>query len=210
MKDYLNYKEKGEKPTYIKNFKMNGDKIKVMFANGDKNIVPNTKENKEKIEQKLQNQVAIGEKNYGNKVLSSLFLGSVFIIILSSTTAFVVEQILKDNLSNLVNLIGVTGSTGLSAFVGLKAKKNLGLALDIRKSKEFIENKELLKEITIKNKGYLLDGVSSKAMKTFKNDGPSINDVEKKFKLNDFEIILNNKKIEEEIGLDYNVKTLKK
>lgn len=204
MKDYsLNQEEKSK---FILNYKADNNKIHINFANGDKVIIPYTKENEEKILDVMERQVRLSDtklRNVKNEFLSAAVFGVLglllsLVILLGSTLGVLT---ISGKYFFLFNL-----SLGLMLVDGtllVQTKKEIN---DIKKNKYFLEHERTLNDRVKDNENmlYKTHNVTKKQVKNTKEDEVvfTINSVDN-IPFSDLEQIMANIQREDTFEFDY-------
>ncbi len=204
MLDHSQSKE--ERSKFILDYKIEGNNIIINLANGDKQIVPLTKENEQKILDNMKHQItSIDENKYYEtiKKIKDENNSRILYCFIFASMLIIPTSILINHIIPIIILLACLG------YMVKQNLENIYLSLiekDYEKSKLFIENKELFDK-KVKNMTNALQRTSKKTKESISNveeDKPliTINTLDS-IPQKDLKTIINNLSREEYFNFDY-------
>lgn len=215
MKDYTINKE--DKKMFILSYKIKDKNIIAKLATGEKYIIPYTKENEEKILERMIEQIT-KYPSFEKKAAIDYCITTILAFIIGVATILIGRNDLPQLFANptiktiIASIPTFVAGTITTIAVGLSVTAK-NILKDFRKNKLYLDNEEDLNN-KVKESQNILSNVTNKT-KRMVNTTPenkpvfNINKIDK-VSLEDLKQILENIKRDEEFAFDYEPKKLKR
>lgn len=205
MKNYaLNFEDSR---SFILNYKVEENEIKVNFASGEKYIVPYSMENERRILEKMKNQILFSEEfeKKQQKRFSSSLKWSLWDVAMISLIAVIMSNGIA-NYSPIINVIIMCFYT-IDIFFRIYSMIDSNVKYkDIQKNKMFLKNEELINSKVRSNQNILCNTKieTRNLITSTPEEKPvfNLNNIDK-IDSNELEYILYNIKRDERFGFDY-------
>jgi len=205
MKNYaLNFEDSR---SFILNYKVEENEIKVNFASGEKYIVPYSMENERRILEKMKNQILFSEEfeKKQQKRFSSSLKWSLWDVAMISLIAVIMSNGIA-NYSPVINVIIMCFYT-IDIFFRIYSMIDSNVKYkDIQKNKMFLKNEELINSKVRSNQNILCNTKieTRNLITSTPEEKPvfNLNNIDK-IDSNELEYILYNIKRDEQFGFDY-------